>query len=170
MSRTIPADIEPGSRLAARHCHKEADYGDCEVGWHIEAVPCIEEVNGCRAMFLYHKHDHPVWLIGAHMRTVHPGEPDEESFLAGSRLYIPQEGSPGHLHWLTEGSEHMGTSYPSSLAAVEELFGVDVEHSGDCPSEGPDLDGVEVERGQLVAEMAGCVRRLASVGADLEER
>ncbi len=102
----------------AGHCTKPEHYPDCKVGWHISASPCIEEINGCTAMFLYHQHDHPVWLIGPRMRTVH-----EETFLGGSRVPIPQPGSPGHYHWLSESG---------SLAEIEALFGVDIEVPEEC--------------------------------------
>ena len=110
-----------------RHCTMAEHYPDCEVGWHIRAVPCIEEINECTAMFLYHKHDHPVWLIGPHMRTK-----DGETFLSGSRAPIPQPGSPSHVHWLTEGAEHNDHWMPSSLAELEALLGVDIQVPEEC--------------------------------------
>ncbi len=116
----------------AHHCRTEADYPTCEVGWHIEATPCIKEVNGCEAMFLYHKQDHPVWLIGPHLKTIHEGEPNEETFLTGRRVDLPQPGSPGHLHWLSEGSDHGGTFLPGSIDELEALFGVDIEVPEEC--------------------------------------
>ena len=109
----------------AKHCTKPEHYeAGCFAAWHIEAVPCIAEVNGCKAMFLYHNHDHPVWLVGP--RT------DSEGNLRGTRGRIPQPGSYTHMHWLTEGADHNGTFLPSSLAAVEALFGVDIEVPDEC--------------------------------------
>lgn len=110
-----------------RHCTKPEHYPGCEVGWYIRAVPCIKEINECTAMFLYHKHDHPVWLVGPYLRTM-----DGETFLSGSRAPIPQPGSPGHVHWLTEGSDHDGTFMDSSLADLEALLDVDIEVPEEC--------------------------------------
>ena len=45
---------------------------------------------------------------------------------------IPQPGSNTHLHWLTEGTEHNGVLLPSSLEAVERLFGVDINVPTEC--------------------------------------
>ena len=45
---------------------------------------------------------------------------------------IPQRGSYTHLHWLTEGAEHNGVFLPSSLEAVENLFGVDIYVPPEC--------------------------------------
>ena len=54
----------PGGLPVAAHCTKAEHYeAGCFAAWHIRAEPCIEEVNGCHAMFLYHYHDHPVWLV-----------------------------------------------------------------------------------------------------------
>jgi hypothetical protein len=110
-----------------RHCTKPEHYPTCEVGWQIRAVPCIKEINGCTTMFLYHKHDHPVWLVGPYLRTM-----EDETFLSGSRPPIPQPGSPGHVHWLTEGAEHEGTLLPSSLADLEALLDVDISVPEAC--------------------------------------
>lgn len=110
-----------------RHCTRPEHYPDCEVGWHIRAVPCIEEINGCTAMFLYHQHDHPVWLIGPYLRTQ-----DGETFLSGSRAPIPQPGSPSHYHWLTDGTDHDGSFLPSSLADIEFLFDVQIDVPEEC--------------------------------------
>jgi hypothetical protein len=109
-----------------RHCTKPEHYPTCEVGWHIRAVPCVEAINGCTAMFLFHRHDHPVWLIGPYRRTM-----EGETFLSGSRAPIPQPGSPGHVHWLTEGLDLDDPAdgvvdRPSSLAELEALLGVDI--------------------------------------------
>lgn len=115
-----------------RHCTKPEHYPTCEIGWEIQAVPCIEEVNGCTAMFLYHKDDHPVWLIGPRKRTK-----DGVAFLGGTRALIPQPGSPSHVHWLTEGliledSHGAIIERPSSLADLEALLGVDIEVPAEC--------------------------------------
>jgi hypothetical protein len=110
------------------HCTMPEDYPTCQAGWTLRAYPCIYEVNGCTAMFLYHKHDHPVWLIGPNMRTA-----DGDTFLDGDRNQIPQPGRPTHFHWLTESSTtHGGTTLPSSIADVENLFGVDIYVDPDC--------------------------------------
>lgn len=103
------------------HCTKPEDYPTCQAGWNLTAYPCIYEINGCTAMFLYHKHDHPVWLIGPNIRTV-----EADTFLDGDRNQIPQPGRPTHYHWLTRGSPHEGTVLPSTIADVENLFGVDI--------------------------------------------
>ena len=109
----------------AKHCTTPEHYAaGCYPGWKIEAQPCIEEVNGCRAMFLYHYHDHPVWMIGPQI--------DESGGLRGTRSMIPQPGSYTHLHWLTEGAVHNGVVLPSSLEAVEEVFGVDINVPPEC--------------------------------------
>lgn len=98
----------------AKHCTGPDHYArGCFAGWHIEAEPCIEEVNGCQATFLYHNHDHPVWLMG-------------------SRAQIPQPGSYTHMHWLTEGTDHDGTFLPSSIEEVEAFFGVDIVVPLEC--------------------------------------
>jgi hypothetical protein len=108
----------------AHHCTEPAHYAQgCFAAWHLRAEPCIEEVNGCTAMFLYHHHDHPVWLVGPHTMN---------GALRGTRSMIPQPGSYTHMHWITEGVEHMGMTFPSSLADIENLFGVDIEVPEEC--------------------------------------
>jgi len=103
----------------AEHCTTDADYAaGCFVGWTIKAKPCIEEVNECRAMFFYHLHDHPVWMIG-------PRKVDEQ--LRGTRDMIPQPGSYTHLHWLTDPD-----FLQRSPADVEALFGVDIDVPEAC--------------------------------------
>jgi hypothetical protein len=112
-----------GERIA-KHCTKTEHYEQgCFAGWKIEATPCIEEVNGCRAMFLYHDDDHPVWMIGP--RNV-------SGSLRGTRSMIAQPGGYTHMHWLTEGAMHEGTLLQSSLADVEALFGVDISVPAEC--------------------------------------
>ncbi len=107
--------LEDGTPVL-KHCTKPEHYeAGCVAGWTIEAKPCIQEVNGCRAMFLYHYHDHPVWLLGARV--------DDSGGLRGSRTNVVQPGSFTHFHWLTESS---------SLAEVEALFGVDVNLPEAC--------------------------------------
>ena len=115
-----------------RHCTMPEHYPTCEVGWHIRAEPCIHEVNGCTAMYLYHRHDHPVWLVGPRRRTM-----DGVDFLGGSRALIPQPGSPSHVHWLTQGLDLSDPAdgvadRPSSLAELEALLGVDIEVPEAC--------------------------------------
>jgi len=119
-------DIDEASGLpVAGHCNKPEHYeAGCFAGWHIRAKPCIEEVNGCRAMYLFHYHDHPPWLLDP---TV-----DSEGGLRGSRLNIVQPGSFTHMHWLTESSTHKDTFLPSSLEEVEEFFGVDITVPAEC--------------------------------------
>jgi hypothetical protein len=108
-----------------KHCTGQEHYdAGCVAGWRIHAKPCIDEVNGCRAMFLYHYHDHPVWLLDPAV--------DSEGNLRGSRQHIVQPGSFTHMHWLTEGTTHEGTFLPSSLADVEALFGVDINVPAEC--------------------------------------
>ncbi len=108
----------------AHHCTKPEHYAmGCFPGWLIRAEPCIEEVDGCEAMFLYHHHDHPVWLIGPRMVN---GE------LRGTRSMIVQPGSYTHMHWLTDGTEHMGEEFPSSIDDVEAHFGVEIEVPDEC--------------------------------------
>jgi hypothetical protein len=122
-----PEITEDGLPIA-RHCTMPEHYERCQVAWVVEAKPCIKEVNGCTAMFLYHRHDHPVWLIGPQLRMA-----SGEAFLAGTRGDIPQPGAPSHFHWLTEGSEGShGSSLPSSLADVEAAFGIDIEVPEEC--------------------------------------
>lgn len=102
-----------------KHCTKQEHYdAGCVAGWRIHAKPCIEEVNGCRAMYLYHYHDHPPWLLNPSI--------DDEGNLRGSRQPIHQPGSFTHMHWLTEGTSHEDTFLPSSIADVETVFGVDI--------------------------------------------
>ena len=109
----------------AHHCTKPEHYAaGCFAGWTISAKPCIFEVNGCEAMFLYHFHDHPVWMIGPHL--------DANGGLRGTRSMIAQPGSYTHMHWLTEGTEHNGMFLPSSLVEVEDLFGVDILVPQEC--------------------------------------
>ena len=109
----------------AEHCTEPAHYAaGCFPGWTIKAKPCIKEVNACRAMYLYHYHDHPVWMIGPRV--------DNSGGLRGTRGMIPQPGSYTHMHWLTEGTVHNGVFLPSSLEAVEKLFGVDIYVPPEC--------------------------------------
>lgn len=104
-----------------KHCTKPEHYeAGCVAGWKLEAKPCIEEVNGCKAMFLYHYHDHPIWLLDPYI--------DDSGELRGSRMHIVQPGSYTHFHWLTEDL----SSFPSSLAEVEALFGVDINVPEEC--------------------------------------
>lgn len=115
---------DDGDRIA-HHCTKPEHYAaGCFAGWKIKAKPCIPEVNQCDAMYLYHYHDHPVWIIGPRV--------DESDGLRGTRGMIPQPGSYTHLHWLTEGSYREETFLPSSLAAVENLFGVEIHVPDEC--------------------------------------
>jgi hypothetical protein len=112
-----------------RHCTNAEHYAaGCVAGWIINAKPCIPEINGCEAMFLYHDDDHPVWLLGPRV--------DDSGALRGSRQSIVQPGSYTHMHWLTEGldlDEMMpGLERPSSLADVESLFGVDIDVPAEC--------------------------------------
>jgi hypothetical protein len=109
------------------HCTMPADYPTCQAGWNLKAYPCIYEVNGCTAMVLYHKHDHPVWLIGPNIRTV-----EGDIILDGDRNQVPQPGRPTHFHWLTEGSTHEGTFLPSKIADVGNLFGVTIYVDSRC--------------------------------------
>lgn len=126
----LPDTSEDG-RPIMRHCTEPGHYPNCQVGWLVKAAPCIEEVNGCTAMFLYHQHDHPVWLIGPRLRTM-----DGDTFLGGRRALIPQPGSPVHYHWLTEGSDREMdgniTFFPSSIEDLEALFDVDIEVDPRC--------------------------------------
>lgn len=102
-----------------RHCTSQAHYdAGCVAGWRMHGKPCMDTVNGCRAMFLYHYDDHPVWLLDPHI--------DDSGNLRGSRQHIYQPGSFTHMHWLTEGSTHEGNFLPSSLTDVEALLGVDI--------------------------------------------
>lgn len=103
-----------------RHCTQPEHYvAGCVAGWRMHGKPCIEEVNGCRAMYLYHYHDHPPWLLNP---TV-----DDTGNLRGSRQPIVQPGSFTHMHWLTEGAtSDEGVFFPSSIDEVEAVFGVDI--------------------------------------------
>jgi len=118
-------DLSPDGLPVAAHCTKSEHYeAGCFAAWHIAARPCIEEINGCEAMFLYHNQDHPVWLVGPRI--------DADGNLRGTRGQIVQPGSFTHMHWLTEGASHEGTFLPSSLEAVEALFGVDINVPKQC--------------------------------------
>jgi hypothetical protein len=110
------------------HCTKPEDYATCQAGWNVKGYPCIKEVNGCTAMFLYHKDDHPVWLIGPRLRMGMDGQ----TYLAGTRAQVPQPGRPTHWHWLTEGSTHEGTLLPSSIADIEDQFGISIAVDPRC--------------------------------------
>jgi hypothetical protein len=118
--------FDSGERLAdgtpvLRHCTSPEHYAaGCVAGWRVEAVPCIDEVNGCRATFLYHDDDHPIWLFGARV--------DMQGNLRGSRTQLVQPGSYSHFHWLTENLE----GFPSSLADVEATLGVDITVPAEC--------------------------------------
>jgi hypothetical protein len=118
-------DVDPASGLGiVHHCTKQEHYdAGCYALWRVHAKPSIPELNGFTSMFLYHFHDHPIWLLGN--RVVDGG-------LRGSRLHIHQPGSYTHMHWLTEGSVHEGTFLPSSIADVEALFGVDINVPAEC--------------------------------------
>ncbi len=118
-------DVTPEGLPVAAHCTAPEHYAaGCFAGWRIVARPCIAEVDGCEAMFLYHNHDHPVWLVGPRL--------DGEGNLRGSRSRIVQPGSFTHFHWLTEGSEHQGEWLPSSVGEIEALFGVEIEIPAEC--------------------------------------
>ena len=122
-------DTLPDGTPVLRHCTKEEHYAaGCVPGWYIRAKPCIEEVNGCEAMMLYHYHDHPVWLLNP--------EVDDAGGLRGSREHIVQPGSYTHMHWLTEGLElddtMPGLERPSSIEAVRSLFGVEIKIPPEC--------------------------------------
>ena len=117
-------DVDPASGLPiAGHCNKPEHYENgCFAGWLVRAKPCINEVNQCRAMYLYHYHDHPPWLLDP---TV-----DESGNLRGSRLNIVQPGSYTHMHWLTRGTTHTNDDghssyFPSSIDEVEAVFGLE---------------------------------------------
>ena len=64
-------------------------------------------------MYLYHYHDHPVWMIC-------PAK-DSSDNMRGERQCIPQGGSFTHFHWITEGTETtmdgstITTYWPSDL-------------------------------------------------------
>jgi len=110
------------------HCTKPEDYATCQAGWNVKAYPCIEEINGCTAMFLYHKDDHPVWLIGPRLKTGMDGQ----TYLAGTRAEVPQPGRPTHFHWLTEGSTHEGAVLPSSIADIEDQYKISIAVDPRC--------------------------------------
>jgi hypothetical protein len=123
----------------AEHCVMPEHYAaGCFAGWLVHAKPCITEVNACRAMFLYHGHDHPVWLLGPHLHHDTSGEGmSGEGTLRGSRLDVVQPGSFTHIHWLTSGATHtddtgMMMHFPSSLEAVEDVFETDIHVPEAC--------------------------------------
>ena len=121
-------EFTEGGLPIARHCTMPEHYDRCQVAWVVEAKPCIKEVNGCTAMFLYHQHDHPVWLVGPQLRMAMG-----DAFLGGTRAEIPQPGAPSHFHWLTEGSENShGNGLPSGLAELEAAYDVDIEVPEEC--------------------------------------
>jgi hypothetical protein len=122
----LPDTTEAGDPIL-RHCTDPEHYATCQAGWVLTAVPCIPEVNGCSAMFLYHRRDHPVWLIGPRER-----EREGETFLGGSRDQIPQPGYASHFHWLTVGVEEDGSLFPSSVLEIEALFGVSIDVPEAC--------------------------------------
>ena len=108
-----------------KHCTKQEHYDQgCVAGWRLHGKPCIEEANSCRAMFLYHDDDHPVWLVNPSV--------DQQGNVRGSRQPIYQPGSFTHMHWLTEGSLREGRFLPSSLSDVEAVFGVDISVPQEC--------------------------------------
>lgn len=118
-------DVTEEGLPVAAHCTKPEHYAaGCFSAWNIKAEPCIAEVNGCEAMFLYHNDDHPVWLVGPRS--------DSDGNLRGTRGQIVQPGSYTHMHWLTEGADHDGTFLPSSHSAVEALFAVDIDVPDEC--------------------------------------
>ncbi len=87
-----------------KHCTKPEHYAaGCVAGWKLEAKPCIPELDGCQAMYLYHYHDHPVWLV-CPVR-------DDTGNLRAERNCVPQPGSYTHYHWVTEGAG----DFPSDL-------------------------------------------------------
>ncbi len=91
-----------------KHCTNEQHYAaGCVAGWKLVTRPCVKEYNDCQAMYLYHYHDHPVWLIC-------PAR-DASGNLRGERQCIVQPGSYTHFHWLTEGASGGGTDFPSDL-------------------------------------------------------
>jgi len=122
-------DITDEGDPIMRHCTMPEHYPDCQAGWVLTAVPCIPEVNGCSAMFLYHQHDHPVWLIGPRKRQM-----DGEMFLGGSRDQIPQPGFGTHFHWLTDpgGVNEAETVFLSSVPELEALFDTEIDVAPEC--------------------------------------
>ena len=121
-------DVTPDGLPILKHCTRPEHYAaGCVAGWRLKAKPCIEEVNGCRAMFLYHYDDHPVWLLDPHV--------DSKGNLKGGRQHIPQPGAYSHMHWLTEGLDTDGDGAidrPSSLAEVEAVFGTAINVPDEC--------------------------------------
>ena len=124
----VPDTTADGNPIMG-HCTKPADDASCQAGWTLTAAPCIPEVNGCSAMFLYAQDDHPVWLVGPRMR-----EKDGQSFLGGSRRLIPQPGYATHFHWLTSpgGIDANGVQMASSVGQLETLFGVHIAVPDAC--------------------------------------
>lgn len=59
----------------ARHCDANTPPQSCVTGWKLKGKPVY-------AQFLYHHHDHPVWLVE-------------------DRTEVPQPGAYGHFHWVT---------------------------------------------------------------------
>ena len=83
-------DSSPEGLPVAAHCTTAEHYAaGCFAAWKIEAKPCIAEVDGCEAMFLYHNHDHPVWLVGPRL--------DDAGGLRGTRGRLVQPGSFTHF-------------------------------------------------------------------------
>ncbi len=91
-----------------RHCTKPEHYAaGCVAGWKLRALPCIPEHNDCQAMYLYHYHDHPPWLVCPTR--------DSSGNLRGERQCAVQPGSYTHFHWLTEGASGGGSDFASDL-------------------------------------------------------
>lgn len=103
-----------------KHCRGDHPAEDLKVGWVIKGVPA-------KATFVYHNHDHPVWLIQ-------------------DRSIMPQPGSYTHFHWtgspdccmnLMEGMEYEG--FLIQLRAVSEFV---FKHCGRMIHIKPGIDNV----------------------------
>lgn len=102
----------------AKHCTHETSNDECVVGWLLKGKPMS-------ATFVYHSHDHPIWLVD-------------------SRNDIPQPGSYSHFHWLGEPDHGHGLvanqeydGYILQLRAIREFAFV---HGGEQIHVKPGID------------------------------
>lgn len=80
---TYTGDYAENGLPIAKHCNDETEAKDCVAGWKFVGKPGM-------ATFLYHKMDHPVWLVE-------------------NRAEIPQPGAFTHFHWVAE--SHTSSSH-----------------------------------------------------------
>lgn len=72
---TFTGEVTTGGLPVARHCSHDTSPDKCFVGWILRGKPG-------KATFVFHRMDHPIWLVD-------------------NRSDIPQPGAFSHFHWLS---------------------------------------------------------------------